>query len=103
MEMLRLERGAWMDLLLTLPARVVILTLALGRELLQGPVVQRLAYPPVTRVVAGSNPVRSARIPTVSRWGTFGKVAQLVEHATENRSVAGSIPALATSSEKARS
>jgi hypothetical protein len=70
-----------------------------------GLVVQRLAYPPVTRVVAGSNPVRSATFkPEFARafWqerlAKFyqGGVAQLVEHTTENRSVAGSCPALAT-------
>ena len=31
-----------------------------------------------------------------SLTGRFGEVAQLVEHTTENRGVAGSIPALAT-------
>src|SRR5918996_3640405 len=65
-----------------------------ARNRIAGPVEQSgRARHPVKVEVAGSNPVRPAPAPGRRR---SGEVAQLAEHAAENRGVGGSNPSLAT-------
>src|ERR671918_393025 len=65
-----------------------------ARNRIVGPVEQSgRARHPVKVEVAGSNPVRPAPAPGRRR---SGEVAQLAEHAAENRGVGGSNPSLAT-------
>jgi hypothetical protein len=67
---------------------------------IEGPVEQPgRARHPVKVEVAGSNPVRTAKAPATALGvasGRPGQVAQVAEHAAENRGVGGSSPSLAT-------
>ena len=85
-----------------------IFRIPLGARTEYGPVEQfGRARHAVKVEVAGSNPVGTATMQAVlgasgGCQGPCGEVAQLAEHAAENRGVGGSIPSLATSLQRER-